>query len=69
MPLSHVIEVDAAIALVSLIVSMIGGTVGLVWLAYMVLRHWLRGESYPKRAAGSGERQELGASRGDARGG
>ncbi|HEX4196600.1 MAG TPA: hypothetical protein VHZ26_04085 [Caulobacteraceae bacterium] len=67
MPQAHVIEVDAAIALVSLIVAVVGGGMALVWLAGIALRHWLRGQDYPRAAADG--RQGLGASREDTPGG
>ncbi|HZC15121.1 MAG TPA: hypothetical protein VE309_00015 [Caulobacteraceae bacterium] len=67
MALPHVIEMDAAVALVSLIVALVGGTVGLVWLAYRLLRGWLRGEHLLKGAPG--ERRTVDAPPGDTQGG
>jgi hypothetical protein len=67
MPHAHVIEVDAAIALVSLIVAIVGGGAGLFWLAGMALRHWLHGQDYPRTT--DAPSQGLSASGEDSQGG
>lgn len=66
---AHAIEVDAIIALVSLIVAIVGGAAGLVWLAGMALRHWLHGQEYPRKAAGAAQGEGLNAGHGDTGGG